>query len=59
MTKWNVLEVCQYLLGAQEEYNWGIGTRLGAGINRKTFVTGLQSPIVTKKQIFHGNQNKF
>ena len=34
--KWDVLEVIKYLLGAQEEYNCGIGKRLGAGINRKT-----------------------
>lgn len=34
--KWDVLEVIKYLLGAQEEYNWGKGKRLGAGINRKT-----------------------
>ena len=34
--KWDVLEVIKYLLGTQEEYNCGIGKRLGAGINRKT-----------------------
>ena len=33
--KWDVLEVTKYLLGAQEEYNWCIGKRFRAEMNRK------------------------
>jgi len=35
--KWDVLEVIKYLLGAQEEYNWGIRKRLRARMKRKAY----------------------
>ena len=35
--KWGVLEVIKYLLGAQEEYNWGIRKRLRARMKRKAY----------------------
>jgi len=57
--KWDVLEVIKYLLGAQEEYNWGIGKRLRVGWRERPYNRPTETHRYKKWVLFHGNQTRF